>query len=186
MSYSVKSISRLIRVSCAISRNQSKLIKQVMCPNGVPCVKPMTHNYESCAKDINHMTRMVRHVNYQPITINEWHAIASSCQILLVNWYHNVKDNEPMTNNYSSCESLPCLVTVCASDTYWRLLHPDSPFALCGLSAPDAVGPPGTKDHFCRYTRSGVTNEQSISGDPARGLCLSIQTRSTSWVWLSP
>jgi len=69
-------------------------------PYGVTCLKPMTHNYESCAKYINHMTTIVRHVKYQPIAINQWHTIASSCKILWVNWSHSMKDNKPMTNNY--------------------------------------------------------------------------------------
>ena len=42
-----------------------------MFPNGVTCVKPMTHNYESCAKYINHMTTIVHHVKYQSITITQ-------------------------------------------------------------------------------------------------------------------
>ena len=34
-----------------------------MCPKRVTCVKPMTHNYESCVKYINHMTTNVSHVS---------------------------------------------------------------------------------------------------------------------------
>ena len=130
VSHSVKSISWPVQVSCPIlSRNQSKPIKQVMCPSGVTCVKPMAHNYESCARYINHMTTIVRHVKYQPITMNQWHAIASSCKILWVNWSHSVKDNKSMTNNYYSCESLPCLVTVC--DTYLWTLVATQPYIPC-------------------------------------------------------
>ena len=33
----------------------------------VTCVKPMTHNYKSCAKVIHHMTTIVSHVS-----INQW------------------------------------------------------------------------------------------------------------------
>jgi len=33
-----------------------------MCPNGVTWVRPMTPNYESCAKYINHITTIVRYV----------------------------------------------------------------------------------------------------------------------------
>jgi len=55
----------------ALSRNQSNPIKEVMCLKGVTCMKPMTYNYESCARYINHMTTIVRHVKYQPITINQ-------------------------------------------------------------------------------------------------------------------
>jgi len=72
--------------------------------------KPHDHNRASCQ---NHMTTIVAHVQSQPIAINQWHAIASSCKILWVKWSHSVKNNKPMTNNYQSCESLPCLVTVC-------------------------------------------------------------------------
>ena len=48
---------------------QSKPIKPVMCPKGVICAKPMTHNYELCVKYINHMTTIVSHATKQPITI---------------------------------------------------------------------------------------------------------------------
>jgi len=48
-----------------------KTHKTSQCPKGVKCVNPMTHNYESCAKYINHMTRIVRHVKYQLMTINQ-------------------------------------------------------------------------------------------------------------------
>ena len=34
-----------------------------MCAKCVTCVKPMTHNYESCAKYINHMTTIVSHIS---------------------------------------------------------------------------------------------------------------------------
>ena len=101
-SHSVKSISWLIWVNCAISRNQSNPIKQleVICPNGLTCVLTMTHNYESCAKYINHMTTNMSHVKSQPITINQGHAIALSCENLWVNWSHSVKDNKLITKNY--------------------------------------------------------------------------------------
>jgi len=61
--------------------------------NGYLCVKPVTHNYYSCAKYIHHITTIGSHVEYQPLIQNQWHAIASSCKISSVNWCHSVKDN---------------------------------------------------------------------------------------------
>jgi len=60
------------------STNQ-KLIKKVMCPNGVTCVKPMTHHYESFAKYINHMTTIVRHVK---ISSNHNKLITHYCVVM--------------------------------------------------------------------------------------------------------
>jgi len=101
----------------------------------------MTHNYESCARYINHITTILSYVKYQPIIINQLHAIASSCIILWVNWSPSVKDNKPMTNNYYSCENLRCLVTLCDIASGTPLLRQDtrySNFTPLTLGAPRA------------------------------------------------
>ena len=62
MSYSVESISRLLFGQRATYQNPLNLTKQVIFSKLLSCMKSITHNYESCAKFISHITTIMTHV----------------------------------------------------------------------------------------------------------------------------